>query len=138
MIKVLEEQLLAERQRREALTTKFREQITEFEQEREALERIRRASNLLEKKQLERQHTSHVSISQSAVNQSSATTELDLVPTKESYRSKVSSQASKKKIAGSYRPERVKTSIPSFQKPKANPAKQPIHIPTISEQQDFI
>lgn len=54
MIKVLEEQLQAERQRREALTQKFKEQITEFEQEREALERIRRASNLLEKKQLER------------------------------------------------------------------------------------
>lgn len=69
-----------------------------------------------------------MSISQSAVNQSSATTELDLVPTKESYRSKVSSQATKKKIAGSYRPDRVKSSIPSFQKPKA---KQAIHIPTI-------
>ena len=64
MIKVLEEQLQAERQRREALTQKFKEQISEFEQEREALERLRRASNILEKKQLERghNHTSHASI----------------------------------------------------------------------------
>ena len=54
MIKVLEEQLQAERQRREALAEKFKEQIAEFEQERDALERLRRASNMLEKKQLDR------------------------------------------------------------------------------------
>jgi|LauGreDrversion4_2_1035121.scaffolds.fasta_scaffold21589_3 hypothetical protein len=36
--------------RREALTQKFKDQIAEFEQEREALERLRRASNMLEKK----------------------------------------------------------------------------------------
>ena len=54
MIKVLEEQLQAEKQRREALTQNFKEQIQEFEQERDALERLRRASNLLEKKHLER------------------------------------------------------------------------------------
>ena len=54
MIKVLEEQLRAEQMRRDALTQKFKEQIAEFEQERDALEKLRRASNLLEKKQLER------------------------------------------------------------------------------------
>ena len=50
MIKVLEEQLQAERQRREAITSKFREQISEFEQEREMLERLRKASNIMEKR----------------------------------------------------------------------------------------
>lgn len=111
MIKVLEEQLQAEKARREALTAKFRDQISEFEAERDAIERIRRASNMLEKKQLERSHVSHASISQSAINQTSVT-ELDMVPTKDSHRSKMSSQASKKKITGTYRPDRVKSSIP--------------------------
>ena len=113
MIKVLEEQLIAEQMRREALTLKFKDQIAEFEAERDALEKLRRASNLLEKKQLERQHVSHASISHSVVNQSSVT-ELDMIPTKDSHRSKMSSQASKKKITSSYRPDRVKTSIPYF------------------------
>ena len=53
MIRVLEEQLNAERQRREEITNKFRTQLAEFEQERDAVERLRRASNMLERKQLE-------------------------------------------------------------------------------------
>jgi outer membrane protein assembly factor BamD (BamD/ComL family) len=58
MIKVLEEQLQAERARREAVTNRFKEQIAEFENERNALERLRRASNILEKKQMERGNAS--------------------------------------------------------------------------------
>lgn len=60
MIKVLEDQLNAERQRREAITNKFREQLSEFEAERDALERLRKASNHLEKKQT---HHSQISLS---------------------------------------------------------------------------
>jgi outer membrane protein assembly factor BamD (BamD/ComL family) len=129
MIKVLEEQLQAERARREAVTNRFKEQIAEFENERNALERLRRASNILEKKQMERGNASQVSISQ--INQSSVN-ELDVVPSKESHRSKVSSQASKKALNQSYRPDRVKTSIPSVKSNK--PFKQPISIPTVMQQ----
>ena len=50
MIKVLEDQLAQERLRREAVTSKFRDQLAEFEAERDALERIRKAANVLEKK----------------------------------------------------------------------------------------
>ena len=50
MIKVLEDQLNAERLRREEITSKFRDQLSEFEAERDALERLRKASNQLEKK----------------------------------------------------------------------------------------
>jgi hypothetical protein len=51
MIKVLEDQLNAERIRREEITHKFKDQLYEFEAERDALERLRKASNQLEKKQ---------------------------------------------------------------------------------------
>jgi hypothetical protein len=51
MIKVLEDQLNAERIRREEITHKFKDQLSEFEAERDALERLRKASNQLEKKQ---------------------------------------------------------------------------------------
>ena len=50
MIKVLEDQLNQEKLRREAITNKFRDQLSEFEQERDALEKLRKASNLLEKR----------------------------------------------------------------------------------------
>ena len=99
MIKVLEAQLEAERKRREEVQERFKSQLKEFEEERDALERIRKASNALEKKHLERSGTNNVT-----------TEDLDLVPTKETQRSKLSQQ--KKSVQMSYRPERVKTSIP--------------------------
>ena len=74
MIKVLEDQLNAEKQRREELTSKFKEQLSEFESERDSLEKLRKASNLMEKRQLDRQSTIHTQPN---------ITDLDLIPTRE-------------------------------------------------------
>lgn len=58
-----------------------------------------------------------------------------MVPTKESHRSKLSSQQhSKKKIAMSYRPDRVKSSIPKFNTQQSS-SKQAIKIPTQEDTQ---
>lgn len=54
MIKVLEDQLSQEKLRRESMAAKFRQQLDEFERERDALEKLRKASNQMERKQLER------------------------------------------------------------------------------------
>lgn len=81
MIKVLEAQLEAERKRREEVQERFKSQLKEFEEERDALERIRKASNALEKKHLERQNTT-------SVNHTVNSEDLDMIPTKETQRSK--------------------------------------------------
>ena len=89
----------------------------EFEQERDALERIRNASNQMEKRQSERKSTKE--------------DDLDVIPTKESNRSHKSTAASKKQQMSSYRPDRVKSSIPKFSAaaPPTAPVKQVITIP---------
>jgi hypothetical protein len=108
MIKVLEEQLNAERQRREDITSKFRQQLTEFEQERDAVEKLRKASNYLEKKQNDGR--SLASLHHSNTHNS----ELDLVPSKETQRSSKKGTSSKASLNLTYNPNRVKSSIPKI------------------------
>ena len=87
------------------------------------LERLRKASNIMEKRQM----ASHASISHSNIlNQS----ELDMVPSKESHRSgKQYSQASSNKKKLTYRADRVKSSIPSLPSTKKSvTAKVPVAV----------
>lgn len=75
MIKVLEEQLALERKRREEVTASFKQQLAEFESERDALEDIRKAANAMERRQADR-----------ATNGSASKrgdTDLDMVPSRE-------------------------------------------------------
>lgn len=73
MIKALEDQLQAEKSRREELAERFKQQLAEFEAERDAIEKLRLASNNLEKRQSEKAHN--------------VSSELDMVPSKETNRS---------------------------------------------------
>jgi hypothetical protein len=49
MIQTLEQQLERERLRREEMTNKFRDQVNEFEYERDAIEKLRKASSEMQK-----------------------------------------------------------------------------------------
>ena len=79
MIKALEDQLQAEKSRREELAERFKQQLAEFEAERDAIEKLRLASNNLEKRQSEKAHN--------------ASSELDMVPSRETNRSQQKSSA---------------------------------------------
>jgi arginine deiminase len=50
MIRVLEQQLQAEKQRREDIAEQFKRQLEEFEAERQAIEKLRQSSNKMEKR----------------------------------------------------------------------------------------
>lgn len=118
MIKVLEAQLEAERKRREEVQERFKNQLKEFEEEREALERIRKASNALEKKHIERSST----MQDTTHNHTSDTAgELDMIPTKETQRSKPAKKNTNTSVQ-SYRPDRVKSSIPKVTSAKPSTA----------------
>ena len=80
MIKVLEGQLEEEKRRREEVQVRFRKQLEDIEEERNALERIRRASERMEKK-----HKTSSSVMGGGNHETKRTeeSELDMVPTRE-------------------------------------------------------
>lgn len=110
MIKTLEEQLTKERHVQKEMSEKFRDQLKELEEEKYALERIKKATMHMEKRQQDKD-TLITKQSQQMED------DLDLIPTKDnkSARSNISSKG--KKLSSyaskqSFRPDRVKSSIP--------------------------
>jgi hypothetical protein len=89
MIKVLEGQLEEEKRRREEVQVRFRKQLEDIEEERNALERIRRASERMEKKH--KGTSSSVMGGGTHETKKTEESELDMVPTRED---KVASVAS--------------------------------------------
>ena len=124
MIRALEEQLNIERNVQKEMTDKFKEQLRELEDEKLAIERMKKATVMMEKKQQDRDYLQSRQSRQMEE-------ELDMVPTKQkSARSNASNNNKWKKINSSssmqsFRPERVKSSIPKVASSKKQLQKEP-------------